>query len=362
MSAMAAFAQDKPAAIGWANLQWPPSTNHVLSATNRTASIYGQIWIDGVTSKPGATPDLRAQLGFGPSGSNPRTSTNWVWLDASFNVDVGNNDEFMAAPLPESAGNYDYVYRYSAAPNGEWLYADLKGPVPANEAPANPGKLSVAPSGDKMPPAGPTRLVVAGLSTNSAILAWPPVEGDPTLFGYELRRSLNAGGPYTNLARITNNTFTDANLLEGSTYYYVVRSVDLSFNRSSSSAEVSVTPEPAVSVVLSVVVPPGNEGKTVYLAGTLAGLNGGLLDWDPGFLPLTRVDATHWGITLRGKEGTQLNYKYTLGVWENVEKGMNCDEISDRQLTLTPLTSGKAGALSVTDTVLRWRNIAPCAD
>ncbi len=57
--------------IGWANLQWPPTLTHTISAVNRTDNVYGQVWIDGVTNQPGPTPGLRAQLGFGPDGSNP---------------------------------------------------------------------------------------------------------------------------------------------------------------------------------------------------------------------------------------------------------------------------------------------------
>ncbi len=91
--------------IGWANLQWPPTMSHTISAVNRTDTAYGQVWIDGVTNQPGATPTLRAQLGFGPSGSDPASSADWSWVDASFNVDAGNNDEFMASLLPESVGS-----------------------------------------------------------------------------------------------------------------------------------------------------------------------------------------------------------------------------------------------------------------
>ncbi|MFN8632049.1 MAG: glycoside hydrolase family 13 protein [Chloroflexota bacterium] len=37
-------------AIGWANLQWPPTMTHTISAVTRTDTAYGQVWIDGVTS------------------------------------------------------------------------------------------------------------------------------------------------------------------------------------------------------------------------------------------------------------------------------------------------------------------------
>ncbi len=50
---------------------------------------------------------------------------------------------------------------------------------------------------------------------------------------------------------------------------------------------------------------------------------------------LTRVDATHWTITLTGYETTPIEYKYVLGAWDYVEKGASCDELSNRMLTLS---------------------------
>jgi hypothetical protein len=92
-------------------------------------------------------------------------------------------------------------------------------------------------------------------------------------------------------------------------------------------------------------------------------LDGGLPEWDPGGVVLTRVDATHWTITLTGKETTQIEYKYTLGDWDYVEKDAApipaCAEIANRQLTLT--YSGN-GTQEVNDTVLNWRNVAPCGN
>jgi hypothetical protein len=74
---------------------------------------------------------------------------------------------------------------------------------------------------------------------------------------------------------------------------------------------------------------------------------------------LTRVDATTWTITFTGKETTQIEYKYTLGSWDFVEKDGSCSEIANRQLTLT---YGATGVQNVNDTVLNWRNVAPCGN
>ena len=87
-----------------------------------------------------------------------------MWVDASFNVDAGNNDEFKASLLPEAVGSFDYVYRYTTTAGRDWLYADLNGPIPTGALPPNPGKLTVNSSGDTTPPAVPTGLRVVSAS------------------------------------------------------------------------------------------------------------------------------------------------------------------------------------------------------
>ena len=93
--------------------------------------------------------------------------------------------------------------------------------------------------------------------------------------------------------------------------------------------------------------------------GLLDRLDGGLPQWNPGGVVLTRVDAMHWTITLTGKESTYIEYKYTLGDWDHVEKDASCGEISNRQLTLS---YGASGTQTVNDAVQQWRNVAPCGN
>jgi glycosidase len=348
--------------IGWANLQWPPSTTHTISAVDRTDSVYGQVWIDGVTNQAGPTESLRAELGFGPDGSNPAGNADWTWVEATFNVDAGNNDEFVASLLPEAVGTYDYAYRYTTTDGREWVYADLDG-IQNGYSPAQAGSLTVLPGADTSPPATPGGLRVVAASPAGIELAWNAVGGDPTLHGYEVLRGDAAGGPYARVARVATTGFTDTDVVEGRTYVYVVRSFDTSFNRSGNSAEVSARAElRTVQVVFTVTVPAPVEdavGKSVYIAGSLSRLDGGLPEWNPGGVVLTRVDDTHWTITLTGKEGTQLEYKYTLGAWELVEKDGACGEIANRQLTLS---YGSSGTQAVNDTVPNWRNVLPCGN
>jgi hypothetical protein len=164
------------------------------------------------------------------------------------------------------------------------------------------------------------------------------------------------------IARLTDNSYTDTNVVENETYYYVVRTVDQSFNRSGNADEVSATPQlRTVELVFNVTVPETTDATdlSVHIAGFLDRLDGNYPPWDPSAVSLTRVNATLWTITFTGKEGVQLEYKYTLGDWEHVEKGAACDELGNRLLTLT---YGTDGTQVVEDTVLNWRNVAPCGN
>jgi glycosidase len=346
--------------IGWANLQWPPSMTHTVSATDRTDDVYGQVWIDGVTNQPGPTESLTAELGFGPDGSDPAGNASWTWVEARFNVDAGNNDEFVASLLPQSPGTYDYAYRYSTTGGRDWTYADLDG-IGNGYSPAQAGHLVVNASGDTTPPEPPTGLRVVSASPAGIELAWDAVS-DSSLYGYEVLRGSAAGGPYSDVASTAATSYTDTNVTQGATYYYVVRALDTSFNRSGNSAEVSATAAlRTVEVVFTLTVPATTDatGRSVYIAGTLQRLDPPGPEWNPAGQVLTRLDATHWRVTLHGLEGTQLSYKYVLGAWEFVEKGAACDEIADRTLTLA---YGADGTHSVSDTALNWRNVAPCGN
>jgi hypothetical protein len=140
-----------------------------------------------------------------------------------------------------------------------------------------------------------------------------------------------------------------------------VRAVDTSFNRSGDSDEVmAVAERRTVSVTFNVTVPAHTPaGELVYMAGTLDRLDGDLPNWDPGGVVLTQIDATHWTITLTGPESTQIEYKYTLGAWDFVEKGATCEELANRTLVLS---YGADGTMTQTDALLNWRNVSPCGN
>lgn len=346
--------------IGWANLQWPPAINHTIGFGSLTENVYGQVWIDGVTGQPGPTDNLLAQLGFGPEGSNPDGNPAWTWTAADFNVDAGNNDEFVAQMLPQQIGVFDYVYRYSTDNAQSWLYADLNGPVPGG-LPPNPGKLTVTGTGDTMAPAAPTGLTVVSAAPNAVELAWdahPNDDGD--LAGFEIYRE---GALLTTLDEPAATGYVDNAVAQGNTYHYYVIAVDTVYNRSDPSNTVTATAERRmVDVTFNVTVPAWTPtDRDVHIAGTLSLLDGNMPDWDSTAVSLTEVGPFEWAITLSGLEGTNIEYKYTLGSPDffDVEKGVACAEIDNRTLTLD---FGSDGNMLVDDTVLNWRNVDPCGN
>ncbi|MHC1738934.1 MAG: T9SS type A sorting domain-containing protein [Ignavibacteriaceae bacterium] len=102
--------------IGWVNLQWPPTAN---INTGGQVTVYAQIWIDGVTPGPGAGTGISGWIGLSSTNTNPNTWTNWV--PAIYNVDVGNNDEFMANLTETNPGTYYYASRFQQS-GGAYAY------------------------------------------------------------------------------------------------------------------------------------------------------------------------------------------------------------------------------------------------
>ncbi|HOQ05751.1 MAG TPA: carbohydrate-binding protein [Anaerohalosphaeraceae bacterium] len=121
--------------------------------------------------------------------------------------------------------------------------------------------------GDTQPPAAPTGLTAAA-GENIVQLAWNP-NTEPDLAGYNLYRFTVSGSGYVKLNGIllTSPAYTDTNVSNGTTYYYVVTAVDTSANESIHSVQVSASP-----MDLTPPAPP---------AGLWARIENGtvLLDW-----------------------------------------------------------------------------------
>lgn len=109
-------------AIDWGNLQWP-LTATITQGDSLTA--YGQAYKGGVTDSTGQAFGLKAWVGVSATNTDPSTWTSWT--EATFNVQTGNNDEFMASFGKNLAvGTYYYAYRYEYL-GGPYRYGGTTG-------------------------------------------------------------------------------------------------------------------------------------------------------------------------------------------------------------------------------------------
>ncbi|PSP45078.1 hypothetical protein BRC68_00625 [Halobacteriales archaeon QH_6_64_20] len=96
---------------------------------------------------------------------------------------------------------------------------------------------------DSTPPGDPTNLKATNKTGAEAInLNWNSVSATD-LDEYRVYRSLSSGSPYNQIASVDSSStdYTDSNVLNSETYYYVVTAVDDVGNESGYSNEASAT-------------------------------------------------------------------------------------------------------------------------
>lgn len=194
-----------PMEVDYCNLQFP--TSITVAAGSTTPIIYGRIFEDDngvLTSAPGAHPGIVAQLGHGPLGSDPRGGNPaWVWFPASYNVQVGNDDEYQGTftvPFVPTNTQRSYTYRFSVDSGLNYTYCDTNGNGTNSGlgfSTALLGTLTVNPGGQ------PT-LSINDVSQN---------EGNSGTTAYVFTVSLNGPSlsPVTFDIATANNTATVAN-------------------------------------------------------------------------------------------------------------------------------------------------------
>lgn len=119
---------DKDLAL-WGNTQWPTGSI-TTTAGQPTELIFGQVYAAGITDAGGDPSLIRAELGYGPAGSHPFQSPEWVFVPASFNpacLACGNNYEYMATLVVPAPGQYAVAFRYSVDGGYHWAYGDTDG-------------------------------------------------------------------------------------------------------------------------------------------------------------------------------------------------------------------------------------------
>ena len=112
--------------LDWANLQFPASETY--SCNGGQIAIYGQVYEPGITDGPGQGSGITVEYGYSTSNSDPSTWTDWY--TATYNTDVGNNDEYNGvisqALYNLNSTTYYYTFRYKSA-GCDWQYGGYNG-------------------------------------------------------------------------------------------------------------------------------------------------------------------------------------------------------------------------------------------
>jgi hypothetical protein len=319
-----------------------------LSATDSGPIVQASADVGGA----GAVPDrfaLRVEVGLGPAGSDPSAAEGWTWVPVE-PIESGGVASYRAELRPEWIGSYAVAARASTDGGSSWTYGDADGAT-NGYSPEAAASLAVRANADREPPPAPTALEIVESTGDHITLRWSAGNA-PDLYRYRVLRAPSTDGPLEFVGTSPDPVFADTSVAAGARYAYAVVAEDTAFNQSVPSEPIEVAAARRdVAVTFRVTVPDYTPGAdTIHLAGDFQ-------QWDPGATPMTRVDDTTWEITVPFEDGAAIEYKYTRGSWEAVEKDAGCGEIPNRQLTVT---FDDDGHQLVEDSVAKWRDLDQC--
>jgi len=164
------------------------------------------------------------------------------------------------------------------------------------------------------PPVTPTGLYVVPWDSSARL--WWNANSEADLAGYNIYRSTVSGGPYTkvNANVITDTSYFDSGLINGTTYYYAITAVDTAGGESDRTGESSVVPASLIKVAFRVDM-RGQTGVTIVrIAGDLF-----TPPWSATSNSLSNLGNGIWGETFYLPINALLKYKYVFNgtSWEN---------------------------------------------
>ena len=106
-------------------VQFPNTTQTITEGTSFT--VYIRAYEDGITNLAGESTRLKGWVGYSQTDGNP-ANVGWTWTPATFNVQVGNDDEYQAdIPSSLAAGTYYYAARFEIDDSMVYTYGGSGG-------------------------------------------------------------------------------------------------------------------------------------------------------------------------------------------------------------------------------------------
>lgn len=167
-----------PTAVTFANIQFPtaptPLAPGSISGTN-SFEVYIKFFAQGVTEPAGAPTlaGVKAQLGYGLAGGDPAINGAYTWVDAIYNTQSGNDDEYLGK-IPAEAlvavGKVHYAARFSLDNGVTWVYGGINNVWDAVNSPSAVLSVGTTPkdillSSSVLAETTAPNVLVGGLST-----------------------------------------------------------------------------------------------------------------------------------------------------------------------------------------------------
>jgi len=268
------------ATVDWCNLQWPGSGSFQVG---QSFIVYAQVYEAGLTDQAGQATQIQAWIGYSTNNSDP-SGSDWIWVPATYNQDVGNNDEYMVNldTVITTEGTYFVASRfsldgatfqyggYSAGGGGFWdgvNYVSAVYTVTMNHPPV----LSDIPD-----------QVLTEDTPHSITLSATDSDGDSVSY------SVEGGSATTVAASLQGTTLTltpAANYNTATPLIFVVTASDGRGGVDADTFQVTVTPVNDAPVIQPIGDQQGVEGQELSFTLTATDVDGDSLTWTAQNLP-----------------------------------------------------------------------------
>jgi fibronectin type 3 domain-containing protein len=192
------------------------------------------------STEASAKPTAPTQVPAAPSGlmataANTQVSLTWTASATATSYNVKRTTT-TGGPYTKISSPTSPSFTDTGLTNGITYFYVVSAVNSAGES-ANSSEVSAKPTAPAQAPAAPTGLFATPANAQVS-LAWTASAGATS---YNVKRSTTTGGPYIKISSPTATNFTDTNLANGTTYFYVVSAVNAA-GESANSAQASATP------------------------------------------------------------------------------------------------------------------------
>jgi fibronectin type 3 domain-containing protein len=234
---------------------------YVISALNSAGESANSAEVSAVPTAPVKAPP--APLNLQATAGNAQVSLSWSASTgaASYNVKRSTTSGGPYAKLASPTGT---TYTDAGLSNGTKYFYVVSAQNSAGES-ANSMEVNATPAAPTIPPSTPTNLQAAAGDAQVS-LTWSASTGATS---YDIKRSTTSGGPYSQIATASTNSYTNTGLTNGTTYYYVVSAVN-SAGQSANSTQASATPTAPANPDVTITIDPT---KTHAISPYIYGIN-----------------------------------------------------------------------------------------